>query len=447
MPNEIEEDDNPEILNLQQFYNRTADPKPYRFVAAEDGRYLIGVGSRESNFSFGPRITYRLRVVPESPDFRLIVMPATNYLPDTTVLRADGNVYLDVFAYRNDGFSGVITLSADGLPPGVTCQPSLIGTGMKQGTLVLSAAANATTFDGVITVKGIATVGGKPLVREARPATISWGVQQAQNLPSVARLDQQLYISIRDKAPFKVLIEPENAFVKAGEKLPQPLMVKMGEKLTIPYKAVRQADSKTPISVYLLSMGAPQGLGPLVTAGNNQTPLTTIAADKNEGNIVLDIRPAAVPGSYSVVFKATTPIQYANPANKKNQTLTIVAATNPLTFIVLPTAVAKLTANPRLQVVAGMNGELAIKVERQFDYTGEFKIKLVLPPNTKGLTANEVTLPAGKDEIMLPIQVAADAAAGTFPLSIIATAMVEGKVPITHEVKSQIVVDKTKGKK
>ncbi len=64
-------------------------------------------------------------------------MPSANHIPDTTVLRADGNQYFDVFAFRMDGFTGPITLTAEGLPPGVTCPPQIIGTGMKQGVLVM----------------------------------------------------------------------------------------------------------------------------------------------------------------------------------------------------------------------------------------------------------------------------------------------------------------------
>ena len=40
---------------------------------------------------------------------------------------------------------------------------------------------------------------------------------------------------------------------------------------------------------------------------------------------------------------------------------------------------------------------MVVKVARQFDYAGEFKVELVLPPNVKGVAADEVTIPAGPE--------------------------------------------------
>ncbi len=439
---EIEEDDNPDILNLQQFYNRTSDPKTYRFAATEDGRYLVGVGSRESNFLYGPRIVYRLRVTPEKPDFRLIVMPATNYQPETTVLEADGNQYLDVFVFRNDGFNDPITLSAEGLPKGVSCPPAIIGTGQKQGVLVLSAAADAPAFNGTFTVRGTAVINGQKVVREARPATITWGVQQQQNIPTVVRLDQGLYLAVREKARFKVTLELENAFVKKDEKAGQPILLKPNEKLTVPFKIVRQGDNKTPITLQQVGLGAnPQQS--LITVNNGQ-PLAPIAADKNDGNFVIDLKPNITPGTYAVTLKATTPIQFTkDPASKKSQNVTVSAATTSVIFKVLPAIVAKVTAAPKGNLKPGAGGEIAVKVERQGDFAGEFKVKLVLPPNTKGISADEETIKAGMNEIIIPVKVADDAAAGNLQNVVVqATALVEGKVPYIAETKFNITVDK-----
>lgn len=439
---EVEEDDNQELLSQQQFFNRTSDPKPYRFAANEDGRYLIGVGSRESNFQYGPRNVYRLRVVPEKPDFRLIAMGSTTYLPDTTVVKADGHQYLDIFVHRVDGFTGPVELKAEGLPPGVTCPPTVVSTGMKQGVLVLTAAPDAKPFNGTFTIKGTATINGQPVVRDARPATITWGVQAQQNIPTVARLDQGLYLAVRDKAHFKVTLDVDNAFVKKGEKLTQPLLVKAGDKLTVPFKIARNVDPKTPITLQQILMGVNNQNSP-ITVGNGQ-PLPAIAADKNDGEIVLDIKGNITPGIYTVALKASTPIQFVkDQATKKSQNLTVVASTTPIVVKVLPTVVAKVTATPKGNLKPGEKGEITIKVERQFDYTGEFKVKLVLPANTKGITGAEVTIPAGKDEVVLPLTVAADAAAGNLQnVAVQATAMVEGKVPVMQEAKFNLTVEK-----
>ena len=391
---------------------------------------------------YGPRITYRLRVTPEKPDFRLVVMPATNYQPESAVLRADGNDYLDVLVFRNDGFNGPIELSAEGLPEGVTCPPALIGAGMKQGVLVLVTDADAAPFEGTFTVKGTATINGQTVVREARSATITWGVQPQQNVPTVARLDRGLYLSVRDSARFKVTLDLDNAFIKKDEKIAPPILLKQNDKLTVPFKITRQPDTKTPITLQQIALGMnPQQLPVSVNSGQ---PLAAIPADKNDGNFTIEVKPNTLPGIYAVTMKATTPIEFTrDEANKKKQNATVTAATTTVIFKVLPSVVGKATAAAKANLKPGTNGEVVVKVERQADYAGEFKIIFVLPANTKGIVLDEAIIPAGKNEVVVPVKVGVDAVAGNLQNVVVqATALLEGKVPVTAEAKFNLVVDK-----
>src|SRR5262249_45913739 len=113
-------DDNTEILSQTQFFTRTDDPARYRFVVPDDGRYLLMISSREASIQAGPRHLYRLRVVPERPDFRLVLMPPTPNQPDGAAVGQGGRTYFNVYVWRLDGFDGPITLTAEGLPDGVT---------------------------------------------------------------------------------------------------------------------------------------------------------------------------------------------------------------------------------------------------------------------------------------------------------------------------------------
>jgi hypothetical protein len=193
----IEKDDNPEVLSNAQFFARTTDPDAYLFTAPADGKYLIQVSSREANYQYGPKPAYRLRVGPAKPDFRVVAMSASRFNPEAPAVRADGSQLIEVFAFRYDGFPGPVTLTAEGLPPGITCPPQMIGPNQRAGGLVLTAAANAAKFEGPIAIKATATVAGKPITREARSATITWGVQPGQNVPTISRLDYGLMVSVR----------------------------------------------------------------------------------------------------------------------------------------------------------------------------------------------------------------------------------------------------------
>jgi len=75
-----------------------------------------------------------------------------------------------------------------------------------------------------------------------------------------------------------------------------------------------------------------------------------------------------------------------------------------------------------------------VKVDRQYDYAGEIKLRFELPKGVTGVTATEVTIPAGKDEAKLVLK--ADGKPGAVQnATVIATALYAGKYTITHEAK------------
>src|SRR5439155_24664551 len=99
--------------------------------------------SRLADTPAGAHHIYQVRIAPEQPDFRVVILPPDNFNPEGNVLRQGGQQFLDVFLWRLDNFAGEITLTAEGLPTGVTCPPQVLGTGLRHSTLVLAAAANA----------------------------------------------------------------------------------------------------------------------------------------------------------------------------------------------------------------------------------------------------------------------------------------------------------------
>ena len=56
---------------------------------------------------------------------------------------------------------------------------------------------------------------------------------------------------------------------------------------------------------------------------------------------------------------------------------------------------------PMRTLSSAVTVEVVVKVARQYDFDGEFKVQLVLPPGSQGVYAAEVTIPAGKDEAKL----------------------------------------------
>lgn len=417
-------DDDTQTLS-PNFLTRSEDPARYRFTPTADGDYLLQVTSRDADVQAGPRHVYRVRIAPERPDFRLIVLPPAPNVPDAVVLRQGGRAYYTVLVWRQDGFTGDIALSADGLPEGVTCPPQVVGTNQRQATLVLSAAADAPLWAGTIRVQGVATVRGERLVREARPATVTWPVP-APNLPAVCRLDRSLALAVRDKAPFSLTAGIDQSTVQPGE------------KVTVPLKLARLApDFKA--NVLLVALNLPQP-GQIVFNNNQPLPLS-----KDEMSVVLDVRPNAPPGTYTILFRGQAVLPNMAPAvGQRRGGVALVQPATPVTITVVPQLLATPTLAPgTVTVMPGKEAPVTVRIKRLNAYRGPCRVQLVVPPEVKGIEADEVTIPEGKDEAPLVLRAAADAAPGPRPgLAVRVIVLWDGKVPVRQESKLAVMVSK-----
>ncbi len=412
-------DDTADSLSMRM-YTPNRDPAPYRFVAPADGKYHLLAASHTGDNVADPTCVYRLSIVKEKPDFRLMVMPADEHRPDTCVLGQGGAQHYTVYAQRTDGFKGEITLAVEGLPAGVTCQPQGIGGSLKFAHLVLAATDNAAVFTGSVKVVGTAVVNGQKVVHQARPATITWGVPTAQNIPTVTRLDRELALAVRDKSPGKLL--------PAKDKV----VVSIGDKTEIPLKLVRVLpEFKANFQVTAVPVELPVG----VTFAN-----LTFAPGKDDVNAVLTIAANAAPGKYNIVFRGFATIAPNAKAKPVNTILTAPA----VEVVVLPKQVATLTvdnANPTVKV--GADFAMTVKVARLFDYADAFKVELVLPPNVKGVTADGLTIAPNASEAKMLLK----APPGTPPanlqnLIVRASAVVNGNVTLVHEIKINVNIVK-----
>lgn len=416
-------DDDQPSLTPKEFYTGSRDPAPLRWVAPADGKFFLVVGSHPSATSYGADHVYRVRITPEKPDFRLFVMPPDTYRPDGLWIGQGGNEAFNVYAWRRDGFRGEIKLEIEGLPTGVTAKPQILGPGVKQTALVLTAKTDAPIFTGQVKVKGTAIINGKPVVREARPASITWPIPQGQVFPTMTRLDRTLMLAVRDKAPYVLTPTAEKAVVSHGDK------VDITVKTSFLWAGVKAAVQIQPL---------PQEMPPGMTFA-----ALTIPADKNEGKLTVTTNTNIPPGKYNLVLRSFAPVPFnKDPNAKQKPNVNVVQSSAPIELTVLPKQVAQLAvdnANPTIK--KGMQGVVTVRVTRQFDYAGEFKVKLVLPPGTQGVSATDGVIPPGQNEAKLTILIPPTANPGARPnLSVQAVAVVNGNVTLTHEVKINVNV-------
>jgi hypothetical protein len=421
--------DNNDSLHPTLFYTRSDDPARQRFAAPADGEYLLKVISRDADLHADPRHLYHVRIAPEQPDYRLIVMPPSMNSPDAVVVRQDGRASFTVLVWRFDGFNGEVRLAVDGLPEGVTCPSQVIGPNQRFAGFVVNAAPNAPVWNGAITVKGTATINGAEVVREARPASIIWPIPpQQQNVALISRLDRNLVLAVREKALYALSAEVQEVTTVAGQNVSIPLRVNR-----------HSSDFKSNVQVTLLN---PSQQGAF-TFNNNQ-PLNLA---KDETNVTLNVRNTP-PGTYTVAFRgqATAPVG-KDIATKEKRPVAHVQPSSPITVTILPQAVATVSLAPdTIEFKPGGDATVTVKVIRQNGFKGAFKVKLILPAEAKGIEAGEVEIPEGKNEAKLTVK-AADNAAAVDRVSLIVrvTAPVKEKVEMKQDLKLTAKVGKSIG--
>ena len=413
------QDDTADNISLR-FFTLNRDPSPFRFVAPADGKFHLMLASHTGDNHADPTHVYRVRITKELPDFRIFVMPADDTRPEACRLSQGGTHHYTVYAQRIDGFKGDISLTIEGLPAGVTCPPQTLAGSMRMTQLVVTAADNAAEVTSVVKVTGTALVNGQKVTRQARSATVTWGVPIQQNIPTVTRLDRELMLAVRGKAPGKLVATKESA------------VVSLGDKIDVPLKLSRSfPEFKANFQVQPIAGEMPTG----ITFAN-----LTFAPGKDDINAALTVGTNTPPGVYNIYFRGFATIS-PNAAAKPVNTILI---STPMTLTVLPKQVATLTVdNGNPTIKTGAEGTILVKVARQYDFADAFKVELVLPPNVKGVSADGITIPAGANEAKMILRIPP----GTPPanlqnLTVRATAVVNGNVTLTHEIKINVNIAK-----
>ncbi|HET6883681.1 MAG TPA: PPC domain-containing protein, partial [Pirellulales bacterium] len=275
-------------------FNTTSVDGAFHFAVPADGTYRAMVRDLALNPRNDPRRIYRLSIHREQPDFRLAAVPAypannrTEARPWNTLLRRGASERIDVIAFRRDGFTGEIAVTAEGLPAGVTCAPAIIGQGQSFTTLILTASDQAADWTGPIQIVGKAKTAGADVARTARPGAVLYAAPQ--NVPAHARLARSLVMAVTaaDTAPITI----DLGEAKTWE------MSRAG-KLEIPVKVTRRGQIKGNITLTALNLPPNVQPQPLTLDGNT-----------NEGKFALQINPQAPLGDFTVYLQAQMTAAY-----------------------------------------------------------------------------------------------------------------------------------------
>ncbi|MDF1744830.1 MAG: pre-peptidase C-terminal domain-containing protein [Gimesia sp.] len=305
-----ENDDLPSFFSVhnKDAINLNTNDAALSFIAPETGDYNVTVLNQFGGG--GTADIYRLAIREPKPDFQLIAttertLPSgrTGYSV-TPLLRQGAKWGIRIVAPRQDGFEGDIVITADNLPPGVSAQPLTLSGKTDHGMLVISASPSAKSWAGEIKINGTALVNRKPMVREAKFASLIWGHVFSDAIRVRSRLTTHIPLSVNGQEKASVILSPvEN----------KEWTVEINQKLEIPIQVVDNGTRKGNLTV------EPHGLFGMLRS----PPTVNIAEKETEGKLVIDFRSngnfKVEPGRYqfTLLGVGVTQYRYNVPASIK----------------------------------------------------------------------------------------------------------------------------------
>jgi hypothetical protein len=138
------------------------------FDAKKDSEYLISL--RDLTDRGGDRFGYRMtvRAPNTAQDYNLRVAGGRFRI------NRGGHAAVRCEVDRRNGFDGIVRITAESLPSGVTSSTLVLGSEPKFGWVILSAARDASLGYTALKLSATSEAGGKAIVRAAQPAEQSW---------------------------------------------------------------------------------------------------------------------------------------------------------------------------------------------------------------------------------------------------------------------------------
>jgi hypothetical protein len=383
-----------------------------------------------------------------------------------------------VLAFRTGGFAGDITLTADNLPPGVTCPPVTMYGNTNRATLLLAADESAPVSLSAIRVVGTASgVGGsqQPVSRGPRPGTVVWGVTDATSQPLRSRVAQQFVLAVTGGEADAIAVRPveekvwENSVAGVIE-VPLKLTRRLGyggavslqaagsapQLLNVPAIAVPAGTDDGKLTIDVGGLALPPGgyccyLQATSSAPYNRYPrqldaanVAKAAADKATAELAAAVQKATEAVNAAKAEKvaekvaaAEKALAEANEKVKQNEAAKAALAaqikalqpketvaygySTPIHFKVTPAPITLAVAAPAAPLAPGGKLEVPVKIARLYGFADAVELTMTPPQGVAGLAAAKVTIPADKSEAKLTIEAAADAKPGDYALTLTAS--------------------------
>jgi hypothetical protein len=378
-----------------------AQPDPVlRFQAPVDGTYFVRVQDQFRSRG-GADFAYRLRIDHSpAPDFRL------HFQLDALALPRGGQARLKVLVERRGGFAGAIPLAIAGLPHGVTFTPQAAAAGQNAVDLTFKAGKDAPITASHLTLRGTASVAGRPLTRTGE-------LQVPRGQPA---LDKVL-LAVALPTPFKIKGQFELHLVPRGTVYQRRYHIDRG-------------GFDGPITVSLADRQARHLQG--VTG-----PTVVVPAGVSDFTYAVDLPPWMELGRTSrtcvmgvgVLKEGGREHEVSFSSVGQNEQMVAVLEPGPLGIEVERSSLA---AEP------GKAAVLPVRVTRGKAVPGAVKVELIVPPHMRGIAAEPVIVRAGQERATLLLRFARGPLGPlNMPLTVRATLTDHGR-PVLAETSVEI---------
>ncbi len=390
-----------------------------QFKAPDDGTYIIRVNEHFLSRG-GLDFAYRLRIAPPAtPDFQItLVSDALNALRDlpeglapATAAKSKprqkpGQFKLNIAALG--GFAGEIELSVDGLPPGVTVSGTKIAARKTTHDLNFTAEPTAKIGATRITIRGTANINGQPVTHTA---TLS--LKRGEPPLDSALLAVSLPTPFKHSAEYLFTLGPRGSVFHRPYHLDRggftgPITVRLADRQGRHLQGVTGATIVVPPDADEFDYTVT--LPPWMEIGR------TSRAQVMTSGVIKDFD-----GSEHIV---------SYTSNDQNDQVIVVTSAGLLNVE---------TEHRTLVVAPGKQAELNVRVHREKSIeSAPVRVELAVPSHIKGVQAEPVVLPAGKDEAAMRVQFAANAGPFNMPLTLRATSL-DARNPQFAEAKVEFI--------
>lgn len=340
-----------------------------RVTLAETGAHVVYVNDHLSRG--GQTFAYRIEVAPVTPSLNFSTfLGVGNYEPANMMVHAGNRNFVLLNVARAE-FDGPLSLTFDGLPQGVTADFDPIAAGQTQVPVVFTAAPDAPVAGSMVALNG---------KLEQEGATVTGGLKQdvvliyGDNLVIFqTRRVEKLATAVGEAAPFSIeIVQPKVPIVQNG---------------TMNLKVVAKRNEGFTAPINLRTLWMPSGVG----AGTADIP-----EGGTEAAIFMNANGNAGAGTFRIAVIGTS------------SGYTVSTPLTPITIAAPWVTFDVATAESE----QGKPAQLKVTVNQQHEYAGSFNAELLGLP--KGCTTAPQQFSKDTQEMVFPIEIAADAPVGKF---------------------------------